>query len=361
MMICLFVGIALVTLCWTIYYKRNWSKAISISLEFEQKAVYEGEQVSMLESITNEKRLPVPILETTIQMNKELIFEDMKNARISDFTNKRDVFSMLGYQKITRRLFVDCTKRGYYEINQLYCNTRSLLYTKSYSEQKEVKASLFVYPKRVDVSDIDVKCEKIAGNLQCEKRLYEDPFAFCAIREYRITDSMKAINWKASAKTGDLMVNTFESTLAPKVMIYLDLQDRSIMPEDDLNEMGISVAATLAQRLIRNGMEVGIGVSGEEKNERLEPASGSIQLERIEKMLSIVKQGEKVKDFVAILRDLPKDAVPVFISKNIQNQEEIERFLGRRQEGIWVIPCWNKIQKLEHSQNLHIITKFVKK
>lgn len=361
MMIYLFVGIVLVTTIWTIYYKNNWSKSISVSLEFEQKSVYENEQAGLLESITNKKKLPVPILEAAIQMDKELVFEDMKNARISDFTNKRDVFSMLGYQKITRRLMVDCTKRGYYEINQLYCITRSLLYTKSYSEQKEVHASIFVYPKRVDISDIAVKCEKIAGSLQCEKRLYEDPFAFCAIREYRVTDSMKAINWKASAKTGDLMVNTYESTLTPKVMIYLDLQDRSIMQEDDLNEMGISVAATLAQRLIKNGMEVGIVASGGQEIERFEPSTGSMQLERIEKMLSVLKQGAEVKEFAAILEDLPGDAVPVFISKNLYNQKSIEEFLGKRQEGIWVLPCFDKTQKIEHMSNLHIVTKFVKK
>ena len=64
-------------------------------------------------------------------------------------------------------------------------------------------------------------CERMLGIMQCSRHLYEDPFTFRGIREYTTSDPMKTINWKASARTGGLMVNTFDSVMTQKVMLYL--------------------------------------------------------------------------------------------------------------------------------------------
>ena len=112
-------------------------------------------------------------------------------------------------------------------------------------------------------------CERMLGTLQCAKRLYEDPFAFRTIRDYTTDDPMKAINWKASAKTGTLMVNTFDSALSQKAMLFLDVEDSGILKYQDLVEESISIAASLARRLLRRGIEVGFCFNGSRSGERL--------------------------------------------------------------------------------------------
>jgi uncharacterized protein (DUF58 family) len=60
-----------------------------------------------------------------------------------------------------------------------------------------------------------------------------DGFDFFALREYVPGDTMRAINWKASARSGKMMVNQMERTTAAEVAVFVD--GRAILnvgPED---------------------------------------------------------------------------------------------------------------------------------
>ena len=68
--------------------------------------------------------------------------------------------------------------------------------------------------------DILNECTRMLGEQESRRKYLEDPFAFASIRDYTMQDPMKNINWKASAKTGDLMVNTFTSMKNEKIKKY---------------------------------------------------------------------------------------------------------------------------------------------
>ena len=235
------------------------------------------------------------------------------------------------------------------------------------------------------------------GSLQCAKRLYEDPFAFSSIREYTVTDPMNTINWKASARTGELMVNTFESTLTEKVMIYLDMEDRGILKYEHLTEESVSVAASLTQKLIGRGMEVGLcintatavtsgAISPAEQHTQISftyiaPSTGKKHLTDIERTLSCCKSEGHVLPFTTLLAPQinegthsiqtadtepafpapPEDAIVIFISKNaLQNKAAIEQFAGGSQQAVWVIPYTRgEICNITKSNNIHICKRYV--
>ncbi len=364
-MISLFLlGLLFLTFLWKLYYAAHWDKNLTVTLKFLQNFVYSGEQAELTEQIENRKKLMIPVLEAAFHIDKCLSFLDCENTNVSDYTYKRDIFALLGNQRITRKLTLVCTQRGYYQINESHLTTFSLLHRRRFSIDCPADTALYVYAARTDVSDILVSCERLMGNVQCAKRLFEDPFAFSSIREYTITDPMNTINWKASARTGDLMVNTFESTLTEKVIIYLDMEDSGILKYESLIEESVSVAATLTQKLIARGMEVGICVNVSinggppSKAAYIEPAGGRKQLVTIEQMLAKCKSTEHVIPFSSLLQErtatqiyrqhtphkqsspeLQEDAVLIFISKNaVQNQTAIEEFTGKKRQAIWVIP-----------------------
>ncbi len=338
MLIFFLIGAAAIVWIWQQVYSRNWIKGLSGELDFLEEFVYAGERAHIRERIENHKRMPIPVLELSFQIRRGVLFHDMENAVVSDFLYKRDVFSLLGFQRINRELEIDCPKRGCYPVKKLELRTYSLLYRRKYMAEQINDAELQVYAKRVDVSDILLVCERMMGVLQCAKRLYEDPFAFHAIREYTPTDPMRTINWKASAKTGELMVNTFDSTLTQKVMLYLDIEDKGIMKKDSLIEESISVAASLAQKLIGQGMEVGLAVNTAPEI-YLEPQAHRGQLRRIEQTLCRVSSEEGTSDYGEILSNLPEEAMPIFITRDgARNQAKIEEFLGREMCGLWVYP-----------------------
>lgn len=332
-------GLVAVFLGWTIYYRRHWGDALRAELSFGQDFLYAGEQTFITEKIENAKRLPVPILEAAFQIRKEIRFLDLENTAVSDFTYKRDVFSVLGRQRITRKLPVECQKRGYYRIEKVDFTTYSLLHTWLYTMEQKEETSIYVYAGRTDVSELVLCCEKMLGARQCARKLYEDPFAFRGIREYTVTDAMKTINWKASAKSGELMVNTFDSTLTERVMIYLNVADEGIIKHENLTEEGISVAASLAQKLIGKGMEVGLALNAAGEKFCISPAGGRGQLTSIERTLAELNAKDKVLPFSDILTERQKDAMPVFISRNTDGAgRAIIEFIGKEQEGIWVVP-----------------------
>lgn len=366
-MILLFLlGVFLVMVVWKIYFDKHWDKNVVVHLNFQQNFVHEGEQTQLIEKIENRKRMPLPVLEVDFHLRRELSFHDMENTQISDFTYRRDIFSMLGNQRITRQLTLDCLKRGYYEISKINYKAFSLLFRDMYIREQPVNTDIYVYAKRTDVSKILLASEKLMGAMQCAKQIYEDPFAFNSIREYTITDSMKTINWKASAKTGELMVNTFESTLTESIMIYLDVEDIGIYQCEQLVEDGISVAATLTQKLINKGMAVGISVNMKEKqkkeNFRIEPEGGTNQLHKIERLLSVLNAEERPVPFEEILINPPKDSIAIVITKNAtKNQLILENFLGKEKQGIWVLPfSEEEVCEVKTSSNLYVIKREVK-
>ena len=378
-MISLFlISFLLLVVLWNLYYSTHWNKNLTVNLAFCQDFVYAGEQAELTEQIENRKDLMLPVLEVAFHMDKKLSFHDCENTSVSDYTYKRDIFALLGNQRITRRLTLDCNQRGYYQISQSYLTAFSMLHRRRFSIECPTDTELYVYAARTNISDILVSCERLMGNIQCAKRLYEDPFAFSSIREYTITDPMNTINWKASARTGELMVNTFESTLSQKVMLYLDLEDRGILKYEHLIEESISIAAALARKFISRGMEVGICINVD--GNIIEPAGGKRRLTYIEQLLAKCNSSDSVIPFTTLLKlpfcpqenfsytsrnvftsDTLKDVFHIFISKNaIQNQTAIEQFVGNQQPAVWVIPyARGESCDIATSDNLHLVKREV--
>ena len=376
-----FIGLLLLISLWNLYYAKHWAANLVVSLDFLQNCAYTGERVEMTEQIENRKKMMLPILEVGFHMDKNLSFYDCENTSVSDFTYKRDIFALLGRQRVIRKLSLDCRKRGYYRIDKSYLTTFSMLHRRRLSVECPASTELYVYAARTDVSDILVACERLMGSLQCAKRLYEDPFAFSSIREYTVTDPMNTINWKASARTGELMVNTFESTLTEKVMIYLDMEDSGILKYEHLTEESVSVAASLTQKLIGRGMEVGLCVNNQTSFTYVEPSTGRKHLTDIERTLSCCKSEGNVLPFTTLLAPQtdegthsmqtddktpafpapPEDAIVIFISKNaLQNKAAIEQFAGGSQQAVWVIPYTRgETCNITKSNNIHICKREV--
>lgn len=323
----LLLGMLLVSALWEFYYKYQWSREVTVKLWFETDAVYAGQETKLYEVIENRKRMPVPVLEVGFHTRKELDFSGVENTNVSDHLYKRDVFSVLGRQKITREIPVKCAKRGKYVASDADITTHTLLYRKHYSKAIGTKAEIYVYPKMTDVSEIVTVCERMLGTVQCTKRLYEDLFAFRTIRNYTIDDPMKTINWKASAKTGSLMVNTFDSVQSQKAMIFLDVEDTGILKYEDLVEESIALAATMMRWLLRQNIEAGFAFNGK-KSDVFLPANNRGNRIALERLLAEYDKEDGADDFGQFVKrlffdtftrnPLSEDTLLVFVTKNLR-------------------------------------------
>ena len=223
---------------------------------FQEEYATEDDTAALTEVVVNDKFLPLPVVEIDFHMGKGLRFTDEANTAVSDYTYRRDVFALGPRQKITRTLEFRCARRGYYRIDQAGLDVRSLLLTKKYVGSTPQATDFYVLPRLVSTQRIQIPFSQIMGNLTSRKKVYDDPFAFAGLRGYVRGDPMKYINWKATAKTGQLLVNLHESTLSQKVAVVLDLEGLGVQQADLLNEEAVRIACTLCVRLLEAGIKV---------------------------------------------------------------------------------------------------------
>ena len=139
---------------------------------------------------------------------------------------------------------------------------RNLLLTKKYVSASPQNTDFYVLPRPVPTQRIQIPFSQIMGSAVSRKRVYDDPFEFSGLRDYTRGDPMKYINWKATAKTGDLLVNLHESTLSQKVAVLLDLEGLGVQQADVLNEEAARIACALCVRLLEAGVQLAVYSNG---------------------------------------------------------------------------------------------------
>ena len=339
------------------YYRQNWQHGVRMDLRFGESHVYAGDKVILTEVLENRKKLPLPLVEAAFRIPKGIWFVDAENLIVSDYNYKRDVFSLRGMESVTRRYEIDCRRRGVYPISQVKAETASLFYGKRYLlEQSDpdwngTSDSLFVYAAGTNVSSLVRLCDSVFGERESRSTYIEDPFSFRSIRDYTTRDPMKNINWKASAKTGSLMVNTFTSVQAEEFRILLDIEDRNVLRQEDEVENGISIAASLCRHLIRAGHPAGLMVNTDPEAAFL-PLGGRSRLQEIEQFLTMDFSGSSTKDFISMAaesvngkpdqKESHGTAQPVYIlvSKNWRDEDTVrlKQVLKKESRVLAVIP-----------------------
>lgn len=83
---------------------------------------------------------------------------------------------------------------------------------------------------------------------------------FFGVREYRPGDSPRHINWKASARQGELIVREFEDIAQPELLVVVDAHHTGAATAEHRQkfEEGIRIAASAAQAALRAGLAVGL-------------------------------------------------------------------------------------------------------
>ena len=354
-------------------FQQIWKKNLDARVEFQKEPALEGEQAELTETIVNQKWMFLPVLQVGFQIHRNLIFADGENTSVSDQCYKRDIFSVGGYQKITRTISFRCSRRGYYELGNVELVTRSLLLTKKHYETLKHPDAIYVYPRLVDDRLLEIPFQKIMGSVMTRKNLYEDPFEFQGIREYQISDPMNRINWKASARSDQWMVNLYGSTSSQEVILLLDVEDETIWKYDDIHEEGIRITASLTARCIQSGIPVGIRTNGRDLKSgevfSLATGSGKQQIRLASEGLARLDLKQKA-DCMEFVLDREKERSEkvnrtyVMISKNQRPgcYESFCNLIRQGAGGIWIATLYNDMPlQLQDTPGISVIRWEVRK
>lgn len=245
-------------------YGKRWDEDIDVKLSFEKDNLYEGESTILEETVTYAGRLPLPWLHVKFQASRDLAFKNSINSSVTDYYYCDDVYYIKPGEKITRRLDVTCVKRGVQRVRSIDLLSMDMLVSKRLLSNRGGCSQVIVYPKLVDVSGIIPAVRPVPGEYLTKKNIIEDPFMFSGIREYMEGDSPRAVNWRATARSDRLLVNTYDSTTSMRAVIWLNLDSGSEWCDKLMAEECIRIAASLMQTYTERGTQVSMLCNGQD-------------------------------------------------------------------------------------------------
>ena len=112
-----------------------------------------------------------------------------------------------------------------------------------------------------------------------------------SLRDYRAGDPLRAIDWKASARSGRPTVRVFSEDQQLELILAIDAGRSSNLEAGPLTRVQhyINIAARLAEKAIHNGDRVGIVVFADKPQEIITPVKGIAGLMQIRGVLERIR------------------------------------------------------------------------
>jgi uncharacterized protein (DUF58 family) len=288
---------------------------LEVQVRLERERAVEGEEVELVVQVS--ARQAVSRLEVELQLPpglRALAVEPM--AQVGKLT--------AGGTRTFRRRIV-CERWGGRLVGQLRLHTRDPLGLFTYEEERRHPLPLRVYPAPQTLRQLlrPVQTQVFAGNQV--SRLKGDGIEFADIRPFMPGDRVRRINWRASARRGQLQVNQMHLERNADVVLFLDTFSDLADASGSSLELAVRGAAALADAYLRTRDRVGL-VSFGGTLRWLTPQMGERQLYRLADALIdsevVVSYAWKALEVIP-RRTLPPKALVVALSPLLD-----ERSLG---------------------------------
>ncbi len=149
------------------------------------------------------------------------------------------------------------TMLGPLQGDRFYSRIRGLLGLANWSRVLSDKITTQVVPDHLRLSEIRTGSLNL-GDLH--RRRFGSGFELLGLRDYQPGDSLRSIDWKATARSGRHTVRIFTEEQRLELTLLVDVGRRSALQAGSLTRLGhyINVAARLAEKTIREGNSVNI-------------------------------------------------------------------------------------------------------
>ncbi len=332
-----------------IVYRQLWHKNLTVEIGFAKTHIFEGEESGLQEIIQNQKKLPLPMLKVKFKTDRHLIFGDsVEGARTTDQFYRNDMFRIGGGEKITRTLKFTGGRRGFYEIDGASLVASDIFLTSQMVEELPLHAEIYVYPKPFDSQELRRSLTQLNGEVLSKRHLLEDPFEYRGIREYQPFDDMRSINWKATAKTGELKVNQKNYTSLKSIRIYFNVEDDNIMKKEACVEASLQLAAGLSAFFLKQGIQTACYGNGVDikthKPFSMEAKAGDGQFDAICRGLARLDLEQPAASFCGCFEERlfseAKGTITCFVAPNQYDDflELLERYADAGNEFYWFYP-----------------------
>ena len=242
---------------------------IEVEVELDRERALEGELLDV--SIRFASGDAVERLDVLLELPAGLEVEDGDNP-----TTLRLVEA--GERLLSLRL--RCARWGAYRVGRVHLRAHDHLGMFRHEATTDSRQPLKVYPTEEAVRTLlrPSETQVFSGNHVARQKA--EGIEFADIRQFVAGDRVRHVNWRATARRGELWVNEHHAERNADVVIFLDVFAEARRGERSTLDPALRAAASLAARYLRQRDRVGFVSFGGMLNWLL-PATGARQLYRI--------------------------------------------------------------------------------
>jgi len=269
---------------------QNSLKSLQVNRRFTDR-VFAGEEVTVRVEIVNRSWWPVPWVR----------YEETPPLPLSSGEVIRQAVTVGPKGRADFAYTLAGRQRGYYLIGPGSVRTGDLFGFAEAEGILDVPAPLVVYPRVVPLAHVGLSSRSPHGTISSRQQIFADPTRVIGLRPYRSGDPWRNIDWKSSARVGDLQVKKHAPAISLTTVIFVDLNTAAYTRSWRVvaSEWGIVVAASLASYLVGERQAVGVASNGldvptGERCWRIPPRPGRAHLMRVLEALARAGLAETV-------------------------------------------------------------------
>ena len=266
-----------------------WSRLCLVGVHCErvlsERRIFPGDHIELTLKLVNRKLLPLPWVQVDDEIPAEFA-PDVAPApgNRPGYGSLSKGASLLWYSQVRWRQQLYCNKRGYYPLGPLTVTSGDIFgFYPRFLTEPQVD-HIIVYPRIFPVAQLEIPSQYTLGDTRAERCIFQDPTRVIGVRDYTHHDSLRHINWKATARHQELQVKVFEPTTTLKAALFVAVDsfnyDGSLHEADF--ELAISTAASIANYVTERSSSVGLFVNTRLADTgqpaAIQPGSGTSQL-----------------------------------------------------------------------------------
>jgi hypothetical protein len=229
-------------------------------------------------------------------------------------------------------------------VGPLQTSTANTLGLLEPAEKGLASSPLTVDPLIVSMARFRLPSRSPFGTIKHRDPIFEDPSRIFGKRDFQNGDSIRRIDWKSTAATGQLQVKLYEASIALQVAIILDLhlQSYDLKTFVYASELAVIAAASVAAWGQTHQQTVGLVTNGADpRNDHnlpnpIPPKKGTGHFIQILEVLACIQTSENLTIETLIqdaLARLPWGTTVVLISGGL-NETSLSQLNQARKKGI---------------------------
>ncbi|MEC9094182.1 MAG: DUF58 domain-containing protein [Planctomycetota bacterium] len=248
---------------------KTWADSLFAKRDCRQLIAKIGDKVPVTITVQNRGAIPVLWLLVEDLLPKDALMYKPPKLGVHGSRVAVTKINGMGEHKLSYQL--ECNRRGYYQVGPLVLETGDLFGLHRRFKVLSKPSYILVFPKPVPLADYDVASRRPIGEVTMTYRIMEDPTRIAGVREYQRGDSMNRIDWKATARTGELHSRVYEPSTVVGVTLLVDFHRKAFPRKHEpyRSEIAITAAASIANTVYHMNQQVGLISNGRDAADRI--------------------------------------------------------------------------------------------